>query len=214
MPAGKFYKAPVPSNVSAKATQALKIAKNVARTRRPPEVKDLEYNSTYQPTNLGIVQDYGGLIAVGTGNNQRVGDTIKLKKILIRGYVTVHAMAAVGSYDVSRLIVFIDKTAQITTVGALLEAVGNAYAPLSAKSDVNRYKIKILHDKLFTQVKGSHTQIIPYTIKVNLDDYCNYQGSSNVVTTNDIKVAFINQAAIAGAGSVFVQQADVSYTDN
>lgn len=192
------------------ANRALLLAKKLADAVNI-EYKDSEYAAVVSPNWNGTIISLCNTITQGVGNAQRVGDSLKMQRLTVRGYC--NNTSAVANVEYMRLIVFIDKAMTIATVADLLETAGSTYVSLSPKNDQTKYNSIVLYDQPFKMIKGTVNEIITFEINLPIDLHVNYSTASPNVRTNDLKVAFIGQTAAATGGS-FVWYSNLSYTDD
>lgn len=192
------------------AHKALSLARKVADAVNI-EYKDIEDKRTVTPNWAGTIISLVNGISQGVGNAQRVGDSLKMQRLTVRGYCNITSAAANVEY--MRLIVFIDKSNTIANCADLLDTASSTFVSLSPKNDQTKYNTVILYDQPFKMIKSTVNEIVPFEINLPIDLHVNYSTGSTDVRTNDLKVAFIGQTTAATGGS-FVWFSNLSYTDD
>lgn len=157
----KGWKKKVPTN----AQLNRKINKIAKETK--PEAKYLD--TTASSTNFGTSGLFINLNypAIGTGDVNRIGDSILLKSITIRGYVYMSAAATASVY---RIILLNDKENKVTTVGGVLDTalVGTSNLVNASKTHDNRFQTKFLMDKFgVLDTDGQYVKRFHAYIKLN-----------------------------------------------
>jgi len=175
-------------------------------------------NAEYKYFDVNILpasHNYNGTVtsalcvpAQGTAAQDRTGDSIKMKNLTMRGEWLLNAAGA--AQETVRIIIFIDKQNNITSGAQLLQAVGNANAVYSPKSNDNRYDTKFIIDKTYVLDSDNPIKKLDWVIKLNLHQHFNT--GTTTVDTNAIKIALFTQSATNGAQ--FQYYSRVTYMDN
>lgn len=122
---------------------------------------ELASGATY-PSSSGELLDWSQ-IAQGDSAGQREGNSVKLQRLVVRGTVLKNASA---TNTRCRIIVFHDKDDTVSAVTDVLDgtAVATVNAPMATKNYDNRFKTKILYDKMMLL----DTYNISRTFKINI----------------------------------------------
>lgn len=181
-----------------------------ARTKEETKYHE-DISNIGMPTNIGntiIVQNCMNQIAQGTDENQRIGNTIYIKRITVRGIVKANsAMTAVC--DVVRFIIWVDtkNLGANPGTGTLLENT-NPYSGINSDSSERFW---VLHSELFHVDKVMSTGH-----EINTSIKCGFQAryTSNAAdsfSTNAVYYGFLSDSA--ANNPQFILEWRVSYTD-
>lgn len=191
------------------ARKAFKIAKYVANAI------NVEYKYFLNGSSLST-NDWNGTIvsllypSQGIAANERTGDSIKIKDLVIRGEFNRNVLGLTS--EVCRIIVFIDKENLVTTGSQFLQVTGSYSSVYSQKSENNRYLTKTLYDKTFV-VNNTDTQQRYFKIYLkNLNHHVHFLTGLSTVRNNEIKMLTICQSASNGAQFSYISR--FSYVDN
>lgn len=207
---------------SSMAAKAYRLARSVALTRPKPETK--VFNTRATGFTIGNTGAAGAaptynicLPTPGTGDeNNRIGDAIKLKNILIEGYFTSHASSTTSQYVLMYLVWDI-RGNSISSVNDLFAPTdaGTAAAPFSHTDWDNRFQFKILRKKRFRlspQGQVGDRQSFKIYLPVSRKKmYTNFDAGTTTVTHGALKLCFIAQDAANTPTGNYVSR--VSYTD-
>lgn len=168
------------------------------------EYNDLSANYTGNVYNLSAV------IAQGVLDTNRIGDKIKLQRLVIRGnFIQKNADARAEM----RLIIFKDKDNDVSTTADMLSITGTTTAIFSPKLTDNRFKTKILYDKRFASVNNTAREVVNFNINLPLNFFSQYAGGTTDVTTNALKFILISTNSSASAGGNITMIYRISFTD-
>lgn len=182
MPAGKMYKAQR-RNPALKPTQKKQVKALVkSALNRNKETNSYSYSAAEEITSTIAVQDLSAYIVQGDGNDERVGDQLRMKSVRIRGRV-IPKSTGVG--DVVRILIIQwrpDTAVDTPTVAELFEDTATAGPTMSNYNMdiISRRKFKVLLDRTFlvpayanannrrdlffdTVIKGSRISKVNYT---------------------------------------------------
>lgn len=177
------------------ATSALKIAKKV-EDATSPEYKD--YRIATIPvtmSNLGVVYDligngsaYGG-ITQGAGNNDRIGDSIKLQRLVFRGLFQKTSTGTIASI---RCMLFKGKSEE--GVSYVTSDILESLSVYSGKNEANRYNSKIIYDEVFVvdTIKSGHVEL-DWNIPLNW--HCQFEPGSTNVSNGGLWMLILTSAA-------------------
>lgn len=188
------------------AYKAFRIASRLADVVNT-EYKIHDYQATYTNTIT-----YGGtvssLVAIGQGaaQSQRVGDSIKLQNLMLR-----MSLGELTNKHRLRVIIFNDKNGDtVSTAADMLQTTGSAYSVISPKYYPERFRTKILYDRVFSFDADEEFQVYRKLIPLNF--HVNYSPGTTSVYTNNLKILLINDSATGvGDHRVFAR---ITYTDN
>lgn len=172
------------------------------------EYKEFEVNANPTP-------DYNGAIvqlcspAQGIQFGQRVGDSIKVQTLTIRGRVVAGPTLA----ESVRIIVFIDKQNQIVTGADMLDNTGTIYATLGGKFEDTKYRSQILFDRTF-DVSPGYRPIINFSEVLQIDTHTHFSAGSTTIRDNALKQMVISNLASGSATAQVVWCSYASYTDD
>lgn len=196
-------------NVGSIAKTALKTAKFVAG------VINAEYKYFVNGASL-VAQDWNGGISQliypsqGIGATQRIGDSIKMKDLVIRGEWTRNTAGLTS--ESCRLIIFVDKDNDTTTGADFLQTTGTYGSVYSEKNENNRYKTKTLYDRTF-DVNNYNRQTNKFKIVLKkLNHHVHFQAGTTTVKNNEIKMLLITQSPTNGSEFTYISR--FSYVDN
>lgn len=175
-------------------------------------------------SNTGVVFNSLALIAQGVDEDERIGRSVCLKSMHLRGQCTlpeVNGAATPGDSDLMRMIVFIDKQANGATAGV---------TDLLAAADVNRFnnlnnksRFRILKNLVVPMNYGTAGGVAGNVIqsqvlrKIKLDIPLNlvieYSGGTGAIT--EVKSNNVGILLISGAGVVsLTSHVRVRFTDS
>jgi len=172
------------------------------------EYKEFEINSNPTP-------DYGGSVAVlcaptqGVGFTSRVGDSIKMQTLTLRGKVIAGPTLA----ETVRIIVFNDKQNVITTGTDLLDNPGTPYVVLAGKNEATKYQSQILFDRTFN-VSPGYRPIIDFEAVIPINLHTHFVAGSTTIKDNALKNCIISGLSSASATAQVLWCSYVSYTDD
>lgn len=145
--------------------------------------------------NLGVIYDLVGSnsgfagIQQGITVNDRIGDSIKLQRMVFRGLIQKNAAATINSV---RIIVFKGKAEAglMYSPADILESL-NVY---SGKNDDNRYNTKILYDevKVIDSVKSQYLEL-DWNIELNW--HCKFEESLTTIADGGLYMLLLSSAS-------------------
>lgn len=165
------------------AYRALRLAKRLADAVNT-EHKAVDGAATFTPDwngNIGSIPQ----IAVGTADNQRIGDSCKLQNLTLR--FTVGRGAA---DSICRVMMLHDPQNKISTVSDVLTQVGNIYGVLSPKNYDKRFQCKVLLDKTFVLTTDSPLHRWNHVIPLNF--HTQFNAGTTTINTGDLKYLYIS----------------------
>lgn len=189
------------------AYRALSLAKRVADAVNI-EYKEVDSTNFVAPDYNGTVVDLTSIIAQGSANGQRIGDSLKLQRLTFRCYTIAGA-----NTERLRFIIYIDKQNTITTGAQMLQNSGNAYAVVAPKLEDNKYQTQILVDRVFDMIPNTTKAINSYEFTQPINLHCHYTGGTTTVKDNALKILFISTSATASTGTIYYTT-ELSYTDD
>lgn len=151
----------------------------------------------------------------GISRETRVGDSIKLQHLMIRGDMSKGAAA----YSQVRMIIFKGKSEDNKTYtigGDILQdnGIAGAYAFfLSTKKLDEMYNTKILYDKVFT-IDSAKTNIIPFRLKLKLGWHQRFIKGTNTIMDGGLYMVFVSNQPVAADAPVINFTAVTQYTDD
>jgi len=170
------------------------------------EYKEYEVNTTPTPDFKGTIAKLC-TPAQGVGFVQRVGDSIKMQTLTLRGKVIAGAALA----ETVRIIVFNDKQNVILTGADLLDNAGTAYAVLGAKNEASKYQTQILFDRTFNVAPG-YRPIIDFEVVIPINLHTHFVSGLTTIKDNALKNCIISGLAAPTATVLWCSY--VSYTDD
>lgn len=183
----------------------------VGKVRQLADAVNIEYKE-YE-VNTNPTPDYNGTIAnlctpaQGVGFVQRVGDSIKMQTLTLRGKV----IAGAANAETVRIIVFNDKQNVINTGADLLDNAGTAYAVLGAKNEASKYQTQILFDRTFNVAPG-YRPIIDFEVVIPINLHTHFVAGSTTIKDNALKNCIISGLVAPTATVLWCSY--VSYTDD
>lgn len=191
------------------AKKAYKIAKFVAGAI------NVEYKYFINGSSLTANTWNGNIVSLlypsqGVAANERVGDSIKMKDLVIRGEWNRNVAGLTS--EVCRVIVFIDKEGLITLGSQLLETTGTYGSVYSQKNENNRYLTKTLYDRSFVVNNTDNQQRFFKIILKGLNHHVHFLTGLNTVRNNEIKIATFCQSASNGSQFTYISR--FTYVDN
>lgn len=196
----------VGQSVGSAAYSALKIA------RKLKDAVNIEYK--YYSQNNAISADYGGtvtalnLIPQGITDSQRIGDSLKMQNLTIRGVWTLQG----GQQAVCRHLVVLDHQNKVSTAGDVLDNIGSGYAPYSAKQYDKRFQTRILYDKTF--VVDANNPLKAFDLVVPVNSHTQYDSALTTIDTGALKIICLSNIAAGATAPYFSFTSRLTYTDN
>lgn len=183
------------------------------KVKQLADAVNIEYKEFELQTNP--TPDFNGTIvnlcvpAQGIAFNQRVGDSIKMQTLTIRGRIVAGPTLA----ESIRIIVFIDKENQITVGTDMLDNTGGIYATLGAKNEDNKYRSQVLWDRTF-DVSPNDRPIINFQEVIQIDVHEHFTAGLTAIRDNSLKLMMISNLSSVSATAQVVWCSYVSYTDD
>lgn len=150
-------------------------------------------------------------ISQGDGNDQRIGDSIKLQRCVFRGTLVKHSSATVS---LVRVILFRGKAedGKVYTVGDILgTGAAGAHTVYSSKDEDNKYNTKILYDELFI-LDSVKSQYVEFNWNKELNWHTRYVAASNVIAEGGLNLLMFSTEAVNAP--VLNGCFKISYTDD
>lgn len=185
--------------------------------RKLADAVNIEYKTqigtgTVNPTYSGTVVDLTSLIAQGSANGARIGDSLKLQNLTIRFYLEMDSTPA--SNEQHRVIIYRDQQNAITSGALMLQTTGNIFAPISVKNADNKYSSNILLDRHMTFANYAGGQVSRrFDVVIPLNFHVHYAAGTSTVKDNALKILFISDTVAASITAVRYY-AQMSYTDD
>lgn len=198
------------NQLTSKGSTANWMLKKVKQLADAVNIEYKEYEVQSNPT-----PDYNGSIlnlcspAQGSANNQRIGDSLKMQTLTVRGKVIAGPVLA----ETVRIIIFNDKQNQITTGAQLLDNAGTVYAPISGKNEDNKYRSQVLFDRVFNVAPG-YRPIIDFEAVIPIDLHTHFTAGTTTATDNMLKNCVISGLVSGTATATVLWCSYVSYTDD
>lgn len=194
------------------ANKALRLARKVANLVNIEEKID----DTQQTS---VTFDYNGAIDILNNPAQaitdvgRIGDSIKVQKIHIKG--TVAGSTTAGTLSNNRLILFWDEQNQVATAADLLETVGSTYSPFSPKHYDKRFRSNILYDQHFSlsTVPGSQAWFKNFEVSLPIGKHTQFSAASTTINTGALKFLYITDVVTSNLPNI-TYYARCFYTDD
>mgnify|MGYP000011215041 FL=1 len=164
-----------------------------------------------------ILVNYSGAIvqltniAQGDAINQRGGNSILMKSLMVRGYVEHNTGIP---HSIVRVMLVLDtmNTGTAPTVANILSSTGGVWAPSSLPNVTDKTRFKILSDKTFDLNNGANT-IKSFKTYVKLNKHAKYTGSLGTDEfKNQLYMLYVSDVNASDPGIVYY--ARVGYYDN
>lgn len=176
------------------AYKAFRLAKKVA------DAVNVEYKYT-TVDDLGTVQTYAGGYAeicspvVGTSDTARIGDSIKMQHLSLRGAVKYNTAGADG--QTLRFVIFKDKQNKVDNVNKVVDTSHNTVnAPYFNKLYDNRFQTKFIYDRTF--YVNSQKIESPFHIELPINMHKQFSAGGTDVVTGSLKYLLISDQAVNG----------------
>lgn len=205
-----FLKSAARAGLALAAPSAGVLALRMAR--RLKDMVNTEYK--FYDVNNASSPDYTGSLSTlntpsqGQTDITRIGDSIKVQNLVIRGSIAVG-----GAANSLRMMILWDSQAKSSVTSDVLQYVGSVYAPFSPKNYDKRFQTKILHDKVYTLVPNSDSALRIFDLVIPIDQHTQFEGGTSTINTGALKILLISATTVPSAPSV-TYQARISYTDN
>jgi len=184
--------------------------------------KFINIEEKYLDTSVSLSPDTSGGVACitqlgqGTTVNTRVGNSLRVQRLEVRGRVAVNS--SVTTYSMVRILVFRDMEGQGTApvVSDVLEATGSSSAPRQPYDWLNRKRFSILYDMLIpvTATSGGMS-VREFVYVTELAKHVLYRGTTASASSDgegSIYVAAVSDEA-TNAPSV-VATTRITFTDD
>lgn len=180
--------------------------------RKLMDAVNVEYK-IFNVTATSASTDYGGTVSIlnnpaqGVLDTQRIGDSLKCQNLSFR-YI-----AQRGTLDTSlRCIIYWDPQNQIAAGSDLLENIGSIQSAISPKQYDNRFRSRILYDKVTNLT--SNNPWVRYDELIEINEHTQFNAATQNILTGALKVLFIS-TLVAGATAPFAHWSSrLSFTDN
>lgn len=189
------------------AWKAFRLAKKVA------DAVNVEYKYT-QIDDTGTAQSYSGGYAeicspvVGTSDITRIGDSIKIQHLSLRGCAKYNSAGSDG--QTVRLVIFKDKQNKVSAVSDIVDSVGTVTAPFFNKVYDNRFQTKFIYDRTF--YVNSQKIEVPFHIELPINMHKQFQAGTTTVQSGSLKYLIISDQATNGPS--ITMHGRVTFTDN
>lgn len=167
--------------------------------RNKPETK---YSSQATTTNFDYNGhlDFCGLDAIAQGDDatDRIGETIFLKRVIVRGYIRLNNSGSAQQF--ARIVVFHwnstvgESSGSVTepTVADIIPDKGTALAAWSFYSRANGGRFTILKDEVFAMDASNSAKLFNYNIVINKRIKYPDSDTDNVPTNGIVGVIFLS----------------------
>lgn len=190
------------------AYSALKMAKRLKdMVNTEYKYYDQQVNASYDHTgNLNILNTP----AQGQTDTTRIGDSIKIQNLTLRGYIYANALATSTLF---RLMVIWDPQNKSSATSDILQNIASVYAPISPKNYDKKFQTKVLLDKCYSIVSGgADSAMRQFDFVLPINQHTQFDAASTTINTGALKILLVSAA---GANlPTCVYSARVTYTDN
>lgn len=168
---------------------------------------DQQVNATYDHTGILNILNTP---AQGQTDVTRIGDSIKVQNLTLRGYIYANPAAVSTLF---RIMVIWDPQNKSTATSDILEQVASVYAPISPKNYDKKYQTKVLYDKCHSIVSGaSDSAMRQFDAVIPVNQHTQFSNGSTSINTGALKILLVSAA---GANlPTCVYWARTTYTDN
>lgn len=190
------------------AYSALKMAKRLKdMVNTEYKFYDQNVNASYDHTgNLNILNTP----AQGQTDTTRIGDSIKVQNLTLRGYIYANAAAVSTLF---RIMVLWDPQNKSTATSDILANVASVYAPISPKNYDKKFQTRVLHDKCYSIVSGgADSAMRQFDVVIPVNQHTQFEAGSTTINTGALKILLISAAGVNLPTCVYT--ARVTYTDN
>lgn len=189
------------------ANKALKLARRLA------DAVNIEYKELPFTFNNSTSTYNGGSTTInapiqGTGNGQRIGDSIKVQNVNIKGYFT----AGPTNPELWRVLLIWDKQ-NVITQSNLLDYVGNVNVINGQKLEATKYNSQVLYDQVFKVQPNTTNSLQYFEIFIPVNQHTNFDAGTTNITTGALKILFYTSTATVSS-SVVDYAGYISYTDD
>lgn len=148
--------------------------------------------------------------AAGTGDSQRIGDSVKLQRLMMRGEIR-YATAGTDGQTV-RLIIVNDKQNKISAVSDLLDSnyLSTVNAVNAPKNYDKRFQTKILYDRSF--LVNSQNIERRFVINLPLNFHAQFDAAGSTIDSGSLKYFLVSDQMTNPPTVNFVGR--ITYTDN
>lgn len=200
------------TNRGSTANKALSLARKVA------DMVNVEYKHFDQVVNA-VQPDYNGTLvtlnnmAQGTTDATRIGDSIKVQNVIIRGQVVNNATS--NQLNRTRIMLIWDEQNQISSITDLLESTGSVFVMYSPKNYDKRFRSIVLYDQVFSTATftGSQAFFRDFEINLPINKHTQFSAGTTTINTGALKLVLISSGITSNLPSVdgYVR---VTYTDD
>lgn len=202
-------------NTAQTAVKALKTAQMVASLINVEHKYKFTNAASATIDDDGSVGSYVNGITQGDGaENERVGDSIKLKSFLFKGHLH-YGTAPSQNTQAVRIMIIRDQTNIVAGPSDVLEHTGDPYGPYSVIQKDSRNLFKVLADRVYHLNSDSTPVAFKFYLKLNWDTIFNTAAST--IGTGDLKLLFIsNEPSSSSAAQMpkITLYSQLSYIDN
>lgn len=190
------------------AYKALNLARKVADAVNT-EYKHFDVFATQQVSWSGYFPTINNAIPQGTADGQRIGDSIKNQRFILRGDLYR------GSADaVVRIILLWDPQCKVSGVSDVLQSINSVYSPVSPKTYDKRFQTKVLKD--FLVKVTSNDPIKKITMNVPINEHTQFDVGTTTQDTGRLMLLVISDKDPATPANepTFIYFSRLTYTDN
>lgn len=164
-----------------KAYQAAMYVKNLINV----EKKHFDTQTSYNPDWNGATATLN-VPGAGTGDSQRIGDSILNKSIHVSG--TIHTA---GANVTVRVILIFDKQNKIANLADLLEYTGTVYATMSPFNKDNSREFRVLSDRIHES--DAYHPLLHFSIsKTGLDNHTQFEAGTTNINSGAYKIFYVS----------------------
>jgi len=191
------------------ANKALKLARRIA------DAVNIEYKEFYEDRSSTVavwsgIYDTLNAIPQGDGNAERVGDSLKVQNLTLRGTIRIPTNATIG--ENVRVMVVWDKQNTLSAGSDLLQDTANEFTSFSTKNLNTKYQNQVLYDQVFRMIPNTEMSMQTIDIFIPVNQHTNYQPGAIFITDGALKIFVFND--ISGGACSYLYKALVTYTDN
>lgn len=184
--------------------------------RKLKDLVNVETKMVETVSTIGTIDWNGGILTMnallqGDTESTRDGSSVKIQNLQCSGAIQF-LQGITGAY---RLVVVWDESASITSTNNFFQTIGTAQSPYGYKNWDNRFKSKILYDKLIINrpIDASHSTLHHVQFDVPVNKHTQYSDASGTISSGALRVIMITDQSLTN--NIFNRLTfRLKYTDN
>jgi len=211
----KYYKKKK-SNYNSYANTAIKALRVANQVRQLVNTEFHYHDTSTTQSPVDYNGDVGSLMDIpqGDGDDERQGDSIRMKNLTMQGMVEYDAAGSLDNQVVT-IMILLDKQNKVSLAADVLEAsyIATGIAPFAPKDRDKMYQTKMLAKR--TVSVNADKPLSRFKINLsNINFHTQYENETTTINTNDLKLLIISNDPSATDGPNITYIARLTFIDN